>query len=233
MQFLSKRFRKTLSKQNCSRDIKKRRGVFSISRTAREELHVIPDSVTDEQAVFVEPLAAAFEIVEQIHVEPNWKIAVVGDGRLGQLVCKVLRLYYQDITCFGRHDRKISMLQKLQIKTKLKIDSEDEYNHDLVVEATGHQSGFLDTLKLVKPRGIIVLKSTIASHDKLDLTPAVVNEVTVVGSRCGPFKPAINALTTGKVSVDELIDAIYPLEKFKDAFEYASKPGVLKVLLKP
>ncbi len=100
------------------------------------------------------------------------------------------------------------------------------------MEATGSESGFLDTIRLVRPRGTVVLKSTIASQNKLDLSPAVVNEITFVGSRCGPFRPAINALATGLVSVDDLIDAVYPIDDYAKAFEHAGKPGVLKILLK-
>ncbi len=198
-----------------------------------KNLHVVPDSIKDEQAVFVEPLAAAFEIIEQIHIEPNWEIAIVGDGRLAQLVVRVLKISCPNITCFGRHEKKLELLKKLGIKTKIGIDSNDEKKYDLVIEATGSDSGFSDTMKLIRPRGTVILKSTIASQNKLDLTPAVVNEVTVIGSRCGIFRPAINALESGSVSVEELVDSIYPLEKFQQAFEHAKKPGAMKILLKP
>ncbi len=198
-----------------------------------KNLHVVPDSIKDEQAVFVEPLAAAFEIIEQIHIEPNWEIAIVGDGRLAQLVVRVLKISCPNITCFGRHEKKLELLKKLGIKTKIGIDSNDGKKYDLVIEATGSDSGFSDTMKLIRPRGTVILKSTIASQNKLDLTPAVVNEVTVIGSRCGIFRPAINALESGSVSVEELVDSIYPLEKFQQAFEHAKKPGAMKILLKP
>lgn len=198
-----------------------------------KNLHVVPDSIKDEQAVFVEPLAAAFEIIEQIHIEPNWEIAIVGDGRLAQLVVRVLKISCPNITCFGRHEKKLELLKKLGIKTKIGIDSNDGKKYDLVIEATGNDSGFSDTMKLIRPRGTVILKSTIASQNKLDLTPAVVNEVTVIGSRCGIFRPALNALESGSVSVEELVDSIYPLEKFQQAFEHAKKPGAMKILLKP
>ena len=198
-----------------------------------KNLHVVPDSIKDEQAVFVEPLAAAFEIIEQIHIEPNWEIAIVGDGRLAQLVVRVLKISCPNITCFGRHEKKLELLKKFGIKTKIGIDSNDGKKYDLVIEATGNDSGFSDTMKLIRPRGTVILKSTIASQNKLDLTPAVVNEVTVIGSRCGIFRPAINALESGSVSVEELVDSIYPLEKFQQAFEHAKKPGAMKILLKP
>jgi threonine dehydrogenase-like Zn-dependent dehydrogenase len=196
-------------------------------------LHVLPDSITDEQAVFIEPIAAAFEIKEQISLKPNWRVAIVGDGRLSQLIASVLKTSCSNITCFGRHEKKLQRLQKLGIKTKIGIETDDEHNFDLVVEATGSNSGFLDSIKIVKPKGNVVLKSTIASKENIDLTPAVVNEITLVGSRCGPFRPAINALASGIISVDGLIDSEYPLEDFKEALNHAKEPNVLKIVLKP
>lgn len=198
-----------------------------------KNLHVIPDSISDRQAVFIEPLAAAFEIKEQIALNPEWKVAIVGDGRLSQLICSVLKTTCQDITCFGRHQNKLDRLEKLGIKPKIGINSDDEFTFDLVVEATGSNSGFLDSMKLVKPKGTVILKSTIASKENLDLTPAVVNEITLVGSRCGPFRPAINALASGIISVDDMIESEFPLEKFQEAFEDAKKSNMLKVVLKP
>ena len=198
-----------------------------------KNLHVIPDSITDRQAVFVEPIAAAFEIKEQVLLKPDWHVAIVGDGRLSQLIISVLKTSCLDITCFGRHQNKLERLEKLGIKTKIGIESAEEFSYDLVVEATGSNSGFLDSMKLVKPKGIVILKSTIASKENLDLTPAVVNEITLVGSRCGPFRPAINALASGIISVDGLIDSEYPLEEFKEAFDQAKNSKTLKVVLKP
>ena len=198
-----------------------------------KNLHVIPDSVTDRQAVFVEPIAAAFEIKEQVLLKPDWHVAIVGDGRLSQLIISVLKTSCSDITCFGRHQNKLERLEKLGIKTKVGIESDEEFSYDLVVEATGSNSGFLDSMKLVKPKGIVILKSTIASKENLDLTPAVVNEITLVGSRCGPFRPAINALASGIISVDGLIDSEYPMKKFKEAFDQAKNSKTLKVVLKP
>ena len=214
--------------------ILKRDGAFAEFLSLPEEnLHVIPDSVTDEQAVFVEPLAAAFEIKEQVSLNSDWKVAVVGDGRLAQMICQVLKLSCPDVTCFGRHRSKLANLEKFEILTKIGIDDSDSLSYDLVVEATGSNSGFADTMKLVKPRGTVILKSTIASRENLDLTPTVVNEITLIGSRCGLFKPAIDALATGIISVDSMVDSIFPLEKFSDAINHAKKPDTLKVFLKP
>lgn len=214
--------------------IYKRDGAFAQYLSLPEKnLHVIPDSISDEQAVFVEPLAAAFEIEEQLHIEKDSNIAILGDGRLAQLIIRVLRINHTNITCFGRHAKKLQLAEKIGIQTKTVISPHDEHAFDVVIEATGNESGFLDTMKLAKPRGIVILKSTIASKNKLDLTPAIVNEITLVGSRCGPFRPAIQALASGVIHVDDLIDSVYSLDKLSDALDAARSSEKLKVLLKP
>ena len=214
--------------------ILKRDGAFAEFLSLPEKnLHVIPDSISDEQAVFVEPLAAAFEINEQISLKPEWNVAVVGDGRLAQLIIQVIKLTCSNITCFGKHQNKLEGLIQSGIKIKIGIESTDEQLFDLVVEATGSNSGFTDTMKLVKPRGAVVLKSTIASRENLDLTSTIINEITLIGSRCGLFKPAIDALATGIISVDSMVDCTFPLDKFQDAIVHAKKPDTLKVFLKP
>ena len=214
--------------------ILKRNGAFAEFISLPEKnLHVIPDSISDEQAVFVEPLAAAFEINEQISLKPEWNVAVVGDGRLAQLIIQVIKLTCSNITCFGKHQNKLEGLIQSGIKIKIGIESTDEQLFDLVVEATGSNSGFTDTMKLVKPRGTVVLKSTIASRENLDLTSTIINEITLIGSRCGLFKPAIDALATGVISVDSMADCTFPLDKFQDAIVHAKKPDTLKVFLKP
>ena len=214
--------------------ILKRNGSFAEFLSLPEKnLHVIPDSISDEQAVFVEPLAAAFEINEQISLKPEWNVAVVGDGRLAQLIIQVIKLTCSNITCFGKHQNKLEGLIQSGIKIKIGIESTDEQLFDLVVEATGSNSGFTDTMKLVKPRGAVVLKSTIASRENLDLTSTIINEITLIGSRCGLFKPAIDALATGIISVDSMVDCTFPLDKFQDAIVHAKKPDTLKVFLKP
>ena len=214
--------------------ILKRNGAFAEFLSLPEKnLHIIPDSINDEQAVFVEPLAAAFEINEQVSLKPEWNVAVVGDGRLAQLIIQVIKLTCSNITCFGKHESKLEGLVQSGIKIKIGIESTDEKLFDLVVEATGSNSGFVDTMKLVKPRGIVILKSTIASRENLDLTPTIINEITLIGSRCGLFKPAIDALASGIISVNSMIDSTFPLEKFEDAIVHAKKPNTLKVFLKP
>ena len=214
--------------------ILKRNGAFAEFLSLPEKnLHIIPDSISDEQAVFVEPLAAAFEINEQVSLKPEWNVAVVGDGRLAQLIIQVIKLTCSNITCFGKHEKKLEGLVQSGIKIKVGIESTDEQLFDLVIEATGSNSGFSDTMKLVKPRGTVILKSTIASRENLDLTPTIINEITLIGSRCGLFKPAIEALASGKISVNSMIDSTFSLEKFEDAIIYAKKPDTLKVFLKP
>ncbi len=214
--------------------ILKRDGAFAEFLSLPEKnLHIIPDSISDEQAVFVEPLAAAFEINEQISLKPEWNVAVVGDGRLAQLIIQVIKLTCSNITCFGKHQNKLEGLIQSGIKIKIGIESTDEQLFDLVVEATGSNSGFTDTMKLVKPRGTVVLKSTIASRENLDLTSTIINEITLIGSRCGLFKPAIDALATGVISVNSMIDSTFSLDKFEDAIIHAKKPNTLKVFLKP
>ncbi|MGY5145182.1 MAG: MDR/zinc-dependent alcohol dehydrogenase-like family protein [Candidatus Nitrosopumilus sp. metabat.KBP569_Feb_25m_nospike.7] len=214
--------------------ILKRDGAFAEFLSLPEKnLHIIPDSISDEQAVFVEPLAAAFEINEQISLKPEWNVAVVGDGRLAQLIIQVIKLTCSNITCFGKHQNKLEGLIQSGIKIKIGIGSTDEQLFDLVVEATGSNSGFTDTMKLVKPRGTVVLKSTIASRENLDLTSTIINEITLIGSRCGLFKPAIDALATGVISVNSMIDSTFSLDRFEDAIIHAKKPNTLKVFLKP
>lgn len=194
-------------------------------------LHTLPDSVSDHQAVFVEPLAAAFEIIEQVRIRPQWKVAVVGDGRLGQLVSMVLDMH-ADVVCFGRHASKLSRLERVGVHTSDHIEPSDQGRFDMVVDATGRAGGLADAARLARPRGIIVLKSTTAPGVSHDLTQAVINEFTIVGSRCGPFTPAINALASGVISVDGLVDSVYRLDQYAQAFGRA-KDGALKVLFEP
>ena len=214
--------------------ILKRNGAFAEFLSLPERnLHVIPDSITDEQAVFIEPLAASFEIREQVELHPGWNVAIVGDGRLAQLVSRVLSLPCQNVTCFGRHQNKLDLLENIGINTKIGIGPTDMASFDLVVDATGRNSGFSDAVALVRPRGTVVLKSTVASKGNPDLTSTIINEVTLIGSRCGVFEPAINALATGMIYVDDLVDETYPLEKIHDAVRHAMMPSSLKVLLRP
>lgn len=193
-------------------------------------LHAVPDGLSDAQAVFAEPLAAAFEILEQIHVDPSWRVAVLGDGKLGSLVAMALGRTGARITAIGRHDDKLARLARLGIRTA-RADDAIEGDFDVVVEATGAAAGFARAQALLRPRGTLVLKSTYHGALELDAAPLVIDEITVVGSRCGPFDPAIRALAAGHVDPTPLVEATYPLADGVAALERAARRGASKVLL--
>ncbi|MEZ4516801.1 MAG: alcohol dehydrogenase catalytic domain-containing protein [Chloroflexota bacterium] len=201
----------------------------------------VPQSIPDELAVFTEPLAAALRIREQIPVRPTARIAVVGPGRLGLLVAQVLALSGSKVIVFGRRAESLSLPANLGLATDL-IENAADNSFDLVVEATGNDAGFSHALRIVRPQGTLVLKSTFAGNANLNLTKLVVGEVTVVGSRCGPFAPALRLLeqaalagdkATSVVRIRPLINAEYPLNEALAAFEYAAQPGIRKVLVRP
>ena len=194
-------------------------------------LHLIPNSVSDERAVFIEPLAAVFEIIEQVHIEHGDKVCILGDGRMGLLAGQVLSLTGCTLTVVGRHKEKLAIVEKRGITTKLTADT-IEREFDFVVECTGSHTGFENALKIVKPRGTIVLKTTVAKRKTINLNPVVIDETTIVGSRCGPFVTAIKALEEKSVNLESLMDKTFALEDGLDAIEYAFKKEVLKVLIK-
>lgn len=194
-------------------------------------LHVVPDSISDESAVFVEPLAAAFEILEQVTVAPGDRAVVLGDGKLGLLCAQVLARAGAQVELAGHHEERAARAREYDIRWV--EESAVRPGGDIVVEATGSASGFERAVSLVRPRGTIVLKSTIASRGAADLNTLVVNEISVIGSRCGPFPRAIRALETGEVAVEWMITARYPLSDGVEALQYAGQRGVLKVLLEP
>ena len=196
-------------------------------------LHVVPPSVTDEQAVFVEPLAAAVEIAEQVHVRPTQRVVVVGDGKLGLLVAQVLRLTGCDLVAIGRHPQKLAILERLGIDTRIASEPPSDIRYDVVVECTGKPGGFQSARAMVKPRGTLVLKSTFVGQSEVNLTSVVVDEVSLVGSRCGPFAPALRLLAMGLIDVEPLISAILPLGEALSAFQLARTAGTIKVLLRP
>jgi len=193
-------------------------------------LHPVPDNIPDEVAVFAEPLAAACEILEQVHVRPTDRVIVLGDGKLGLLCAQVLALTGCDLTVVGHHREKLALLTQRGIPTALDEKSA-EVGADLVVECTGHSGGYAAARRLVRPRGTVVLKSTYHGSIDADLTMAVVDEITLVGSRCGPFGPALRLLDRGLVKVTPLIQARYSLSEALTAFEHAARPGTLKVLV--
>ncbi|HID86331.1 MAG TPA: alcohol dehydrogenase, partial [Anaerolineae bacterium] len=194
-------------------------------------LHPVPDSITDEEAVFVEPLAAALEILEQVHVHPTDRVVVLGDGKLGLLVAQVLALTGCDLTAVGHHPEKLAILERRGVDARLSDEALD-IKADIAVECTGHPSGFAAARAMVRPRGVIVVKSTFHGTLEMDLSGLVVDEVTVVGSRCGPFPPALRLLERKLVDVRSLISAVYPLDEGVDAFQRAEERGTLKVLLR-
>lgn len=193
-------------------------------------LHVVPDTVADEEAVFTEPLAAAFEILEQVSVPPSAEVVVFGDGKLGLLCAQVLHQTGARVTLVGKHADKLGLLGGLGLRTSLMADWRPS-GADIVVEATGSEGGLALAMQTVRPRGTLVLKSTLAAHHRLSLAPLVINEVTVVGSRCGVFGPALDALAQRRVRVSPLIDKVYPLSEGLEAAQHAARPGVRKVLL--
>lgn len=195
-------------------------------------LHAVPDSLSDDAAVFVEPLAAAFEILEQIAIPPDSRVAVLGDGKLGTLVTMVLAQTGAEVTMIGRHPRKLERVRRVGALARL-ADEPIAGGFDVVVEATGSPSGLGRAQALLRPRGTLVLKSTYHGTVTLDTAPIVIDEITIVGSRCGPFAPALRALAAGRIDPSPLIEASYPLADGVRALERAAEPGVAKVLLVP
>jgi threonine dehydrogenase-like Zn-dependent dehydrogenase len=194
-------------------------------------LHIVPESLPDETAVFVEPTAAALRIGEQVPVHRSTRAAVVGDGRLGLLVGQALSAQGADVTVVGRHPAKLELARRLGLAT---IPGESPEpgprEFDLVVDATGRSDGLAAALDLVRPCGVVVLKTTCHGDSTVALSRVVVDEVTIVGSRCGPFAPAIRALVDARIQTAPLVERTYPLEEFEAAFE-AARTG-LKVLLR-
>ncbi len=195
-------------------------------------LHPVPDPIPDEVAVFTEPLAAALEILEQVHLHPTHRVLVVGAGRLGQLIVRVLVLTGAHVDVVVRRERPRRLLADLGVGF-LHPDEVPTGIYDVVVEATGNPQGFALARKALRPRGIFVLKSTYAGHLQADFSRVVVDEQTLVGSRCGPFDAALRLWERRLVDPRDLIEAVYPLEQGLEAFDQAAQPGTLKVLLKP
>jgi threonine dehydrogenase-like Zn-dependent dehydrogenase len=202
-----------------------------------ENLHIAPEDVSDEEAVFIEPLAANFEMLEQVHVKPTDSVVVLGDGKMGQLAAQVMALSGCELMMVGKHKEKLAFAETRGVTTYL-LDDVNTFalpagrRVDLVVECTGSAQGLELATRLVRPRGTIILKSTVSDKSTLHLAPIVIDEIRVQGSRCGPFAPAIRALSQRKVDVRPLISARYNLDDGLAAFEYAAQPGVLKVLVK-
>jgi threonine dehydrogenase-like Zn-dependent dehydrogenase len=193
-------------------------------------LHAVPDVVSDSRAVFTEPLAAAFEILEQVDVEPGESCLVLGDGKLGLLAAQVLQSAGVRVLAVGHHRDKLDLLARRGIETALASEWTPA-PCGLVVEATGSPRGFAAAVAATRPRGTLVLKSTLSERPVADLAPLVIHEIRVVGSRCGPFAPALSALADGRVDVDSLVDARVPLARATEALERTARPGARKVLV--
>ncbi|MGH8012827.1 MAG: MDR/zinc-dependent alcohol dehydrogenase-like family protein [Candidatus Binataceae bacterium] len=194
-----------------------------------ENLVPIPDALSDEVAVFIEPVAAAYEIFAQTQIGRNQTIAVLGDGRLGAVVAMVLKGEGYRPLLAGHHEEKLQCLARLGIAVELEAKLNSGF--DVVIDSSGSSAGFNRAATLVKPRGRLILKSTAAASAPMNLAPLVVNEITVVGSRCGRFAPAVAALAEDKLDPRPLISAHYPLEQAVEAFAAASIPANFKVLL--
>ncbi|HVF68330.1 MAG TPA: alcohol dehydrogenase catalytic domain-containing protein [Pyrinomonadaceae bacterium] len=196
----------------------------------------VPDGVTDERAVFTEPLAAACGITERVSVVREARVAVIGDGKLGLLCAQALKvLTGADVTLVGRHQSKLDIARRRGVETLTtgELSSSHARAFDVTVEASGSPGGFETALKLLRPRGTLVLKSTFHGTTELNAAPVVVDEISVVGSRCGRFAPALELLSRDRVEVDALVREEFPLSEGPRALERAAAPGVLKVLIRP
>jgi threonine dehydrogenase-like Zn-dependent dehydrogenase len=197
----------------------------------QRNLHAVPDSLPDDIAVFTEPVAAAFQIPTQLTIRSTDRVIVLGDGRLGNLCAQVLARISNHVTVVGKHQQKLTLLRTFGIATALVSDPIAERSADVVVDCTGSESGLPTALRLVRARGTIVLKTTVAGTQTLAWAPFVIDEVTLIGSRCGPFDRALAALERGEVDVKPLISERYDLVKGIEALERAQAKSVLKVLL--
>jgi len=196
-----------------------------------KNLHLVPDTISNEEAVFVEPLAACYRILEQVCVQKEDNVLVLGDGRLGLLCAQVLKTARCRVTLIGKHRKKLSLAEGLGIKTGLIYAATGEL-FDMAVDCTGSPEGLQRALHSVKPQGIIIVKTTTASSRDLDLNSLVINEIQLLGSRCGPFPPAINALEKKQIKVSPLISHIFAFNDALAGFDVAQQKGAIKILLR-
>lgn len=202
-------------------------------RLPTRNLLEVPEEMPDEVAVFTEPVAAGFNVLEQVPVEGK-AVAVLGDGKLSAMTAQVVATAAGSVLVVGKYPHKLQPLADLGLQTMLLEDFEkDTTRYDVVVDATGRAQGVASAVPKVKPRGTLVLKTTVASETRLNWAPLVVDEIKVVGSRCGRFEPALRALQSGAVQVRPWIEEVYALDRGLEAFEHAARPGAKKVLLKP
>lgn len=212
--------------------IVKHPGAFRELLTLPEHnLHIVPRAVPSEQAVFAEPLAAACEILDQVKIPAGAPVAVLGDGKLGLLIAQVLHAHGASVHQFGRHKEKLQIAQQAGVATelakKLPVSA-----YDWVVDATGSAEGLAQAVRMTRPRGTLILKSTVHGLVPIDTAPVIVNEITLVGSRCGRMEPALRLLKSGKIRLDSLVSETLPLSEAAQAFRHAAQKGVLKVLLR-
>jgi len=213
--------------------IKRRHGAFAELLTLPvANLHEVPDGVPDEVAVFSEPTAAALEVQEQVRIAAGERVVVVGDGKLGQLIAQTLALTGCELFVVGRHRAKLERLSGRGIRAGIAAELVPR-RADVAIECTGNSEGLALALRAVRPRGTVVLKSTYRGEATMALAPVVVDEISLVGSRCGPFAPALALLAQGRLEVASLVDARYPLADAVAAFEHAARPGAMKVLVMP
>lgn len=210
--------------------IVKHPGAFAEYFTLPEEnLFEVPADVPDEHAVFTEPVAAACEILDQVPQIAGAPVAVLGDGKLGLLIAQVLAVHGSKVDLFGRHPAKLAIARKSGVRTPRRAAP----GYPFVVDATGSASGFTQAAALVQPRGVLIMKSTVHEKVQVDMAPLIVNEITLLGSRCGRFAPALDLIRERKLNLDRMIAAEFPLLRAPEAFDHAQKKGVLKVLLQP
>lgn len=194
-------------------------------------LHVVPAALSTEQAVFTEPLAAACEILDQVRIPRETEVAVLGDGKLGLLIAQALHAHGARVIHYGRHRNKLGISAAAGVETR-PASKLPQTAYDFVVDATGSPEGLTQAVSMTRPRGTVILKSTVHGLLPLDTAPVIVNEITLVGSRCGRFEPALKLLRSGKVAVEKMVSDEFPLEEAPRAFERAAEKGVLKVLLR-
>lgn len=208
-------------------------GAFAESVIVPEKnLHAIPDEISDDEAVFVEPIAAACRIAEQITLAGGEIVTVLGDGRLGNLCAQVLRYQGCQVRVVGKHEFKLNLLENLHIPTIRLDELQPRRDSDIVVDCTGSPTGLTTALQLVRPCGTIILKTTVAADQTIHMAPFVIDEIKLIGSRCGPFAVAIELLRDRAISVEPLLTATYPLEEATVAFEHAVQKDALKVVFK-
>lgn len=206
-------------------------GVFAdYFKLPTENLVPVPETVSDVQAVFVEPLAAACQVQELVHIHPTERVVVLGAGKLGLLTAQLVKLSVAELSVVARHVNQRALLEQWGISA-CTIEELAPASVDMVIDCTGNETGFSDALQIVKPRGTLVLKSTYSGSPRVDLSQVAVKEITIVGSRCGPFDAALRLLEGGLVDVEALVHHRLPFESALEAFALAKQPGVLKILL--